>query len=270
MGIHALIPVQEALHVDHIADLEILHCGINIRGVIAQIGLNGEGVGFAVIGSVEVQIIAVRTGTVPVVQKSDIVSALILTGSFHSQSLEFNELILMIDQLVSAKHGGYIQRLCDEGISAFHEFKGAVHDFHFSGPFGFVSGDADFGSGNEIGCILFRAGQIIEEISAVFILCINGDGVLPPGLGCLYIGFYGNLGVKLCSHILIIAQNCSGSSRSFFGSGFGFRSFRAFGGLNSRTFNGCGAFRSGLCGGFSGSAAACAANQGKSHDEGHG
>ena len=265
MGIYALIPVQEALHVDHIADLEILYSGIYIRGIVAQIGLDGEGVGLSVIGNVEVQIVAVRAGAVPVVQERHVVSVRILAGGFYGHSGEGYEFILMVDQLVGAEHCGHIQRLRNEGVSAFHKFKGTVHDLHFSGPLSLVAGDADLGSGNQLGGVLFGAGQVIEEISAVLILRVNGDGILPPGLGRLYIGFHSNLGVQLGGHVLVIAQHRSGTFRSRLRGGFrfGFRSFRAFG--RSAFLSRCGAFngsafRRRLCG-----AASCASCQSGYH-----
>lgn len=46
--IYALIPVQEAFHVDLVANLEILDSCVDIGRIIAQIGFYSEGIGLAV------------------------------------------------------------------------------------------------------------------------------------------------------------------------------------------------------------------------------
>lgn len=46
--VYALIPVQEAFHIDLVADLQLLDCLIHISCVVAQIRLNGEGLGLSV------------------------------------------------------------------------------------------------------------------------------------------------------------------------------------------------------------------------------
>ncbi len=55
MRVDAVVPVQEAFHVDLIADLEVLDSGVNSGGVVAEVGLNGELIGRAVVGNVEVE-----------------------------------------------------------------------------------------------------------------------------------------------------------------------------------------------------------------------
>ena len=64
MGIDTFIPVQITFHVDNIADLQILDCRIYIGGIVAQVGFYNEGIGLAVQGNVEVQVVAVRAGAV--------------------------------------------------------------------------------------------------------------------------------------------------------------------------------------------------------------
>ena len=44
MRIYAVVPIQEAFHINLVANLQILYCCVNISGVIAQIGFNSEGV----------------------------------------------------------------------------------------------------------------------------------------------------------------------------------------------------------------------------------
>ena len=85
MGIYTLIPVQEAFGIDGITDLQIFNSLVNIAVLVTQIRLNQEGVGFAVAGNVEVQVVALRTGTIVVVQIRNIVAVCILTSRFYSQ-----------------------------------------------------------------------------------------------------------------------------------------------------------------------------------------
>ena len=55
MWVNALIPVQEAFHIDYIADFKCLNSFVNIAGFIAEVGLNCESVCLTVDGSVEVK-----------------------------------------------------------------------------------------------------------------------------------------------------------------------------------------------------------------------
>ena len=102
MRVNAFVPVKEAFHIDLVADLEVLNCGVNISGVVAEIRLNGEGVGVAVDGNVEVRVVAVLTGAVPLVEVSNVVAVSVLAGSFNGHALEGNELVLMVDKLVGS------------------------------------------------------------------------------------------------------------------------------------------------------------------------
>ncbi len=45
----AFIPVQEAFHVDFVADLQLLHCLVDIGILVAQIGLHGERIRISVL-----------------------------------------------------------------------------------------------------------------------------------------------------------------------------------------------------------------------------
>ena len=84
MGVGALVPVEEALGVDGLTDLQILDCIIDVGGVVAEVAFHGEGVGLAIAGDVEVQVIAVRAGAVVLVQESSLVAVAIGAG-FHGQ-----------------------------------------------------------------------------------------------------------------------------------------------------------------------------------------
>ena len=150
MGIYALIPVQEAFCIDGITDLQIFNSLVNIAVLVTQIRLNQEGVGFAVAGNVEVQVVALRTGTIVVVQISNIVAVCILTSRFYSQIRKGNMLVLMIDQLVCAKQVSNINCRSDIFVCALYELKGCIHQLNFAGPLGFVTGYADFYTGNEL------------------------------------------------------------------------------------------------------------------------
>ena len=126
MGIYTLVPVQEAFCIDGITDLQIFNSLVNIAVLVTQIRLNQEGVGFAVAGNVEVQGVALRTGTIVVVQISNIVAVCILTSRFYSQIRKGNMLVLMIDQLVCAKQVSNINCRSDIFVCALYELKGAA------------------------------------------------------------------------------------------------------------------------------------------------
>ena len=52
--VYTFIPVQEAFQVDYIADRKVLNGCVYIGVLVAQIRLNGEGIGSAVLGNGEV------------------------------------------------------------------------------------------------------------------------------------------------------------------------------------------------------------------------
>lgn len=209
MGVDALIPVEEALHVDGLAHLQVLHRRIHVGGVVAQVGLHGEGVGLAVVGGVEVQVIAVGAGAVPAVQEGGLVAAGIL-GGLHSQALEGDQLVLVVDEGVGAQQLGHVQRLGHEGVAALHDLEGAVHDLDLTGPLGLIAGDLDLGAGGQLVIVLLGAGHIIDEVGAVLVLGVQGGLVLPPGLLGLDIGLDGDLLVHRGGHILLVAHDLAG------------------------------------------------------------
>ena len=101
--VYALIPVQEAFHIDLIANVQSFYGFVNIAVFVTEIRLYCESIGFAVKGNVEVKVISLRTGSIVIVKVSYIVSVSILSGSFYGHSLERYQLVLMIDQLVLTK-----------------------------------------------------------------------------------------------------------------------------------------------------------------------
>lgn len=52
--VYTFIPVQEAFQIDYIADRKVLNGCVYIGVLVAQIRLNGEGIGSAVLGNGEV------------------------------------------------------------------------------------------------------------------------------------------------------------------------------------------------------------------------
>ena len=110
VGVDALVPVEEALGIDHVADLQRFHSLIDLGVLAAQGGLYAEGVGLAVYGDVEVQVVALLAGAVPVVQESSLVAVGVGAGS-NGQAGEGNKFVLMVDQLVGAQQVGDVQRL---------------------------------------------------------------------------------------------------------------------------------------------------------------
>ena len=59
--VYALIPVQEAFHIDLIANVQSFYGFVNIAFFVAEIRLYCESIGFAVKGNVEVKVISLRT-----------------------------------------------------------------------------------------------------------------------------------------------------------------------------------------------------------------
>ena len=54
MGIYALIPVQETFHINGLADFQRLYSLVYIGCFVTQVGFHGEGLGFSIIGNVEI------------------------------------------------------------------------------------------------------------------------------------------------------------------------------------------------------------------------
>ena len=59
MGIYALIPVQEALHIDGLSNLQRLYRIIHIRRIVTQIRLYRKGIRLSIIRSVKIQVVSV-------------------------------------------------------------------------------------------------------------------------------------------------------------------------------------------------------------------
>ena len=132
MGIYALIPIQESLHVDNIADLEGFNGLIDIGGVAAEVGLNGEGINLIIDGCLEVEVAVsfLRTGTIIVVKECYFFA--VKLGSNDGHTLEAYELILMLFKLIGAEQSGYVKSLSN--IAALFNFKGCVDDLDLARP----------------------------------------------------------------------------------------------------------------------------------------
>ena len=120
----------------------------------------------------------------------------------------------MVDQLVGAQQFRHIGGLGNEGVAALNKLKAAVHDLDFAGPLALVAGHADEGTGGQQVIILLAAGHVVGEIGAVLILQVDGGGLLLGivGLLGLDVGFNGDLGVQVGSHVLVIAHHSAGGS----------------------------------------------------------
>ena len=139
MGVHALVPVQEALNINNIALNQLTNGGVNCGVGTGQVNFHAEAVLSAVLLQGHIDVI---TGL-----------AVLVLDSLNGHALESNQLVLMSDQLLGSQQVGHIQSFSNEGIAALNELEGAVHDFHFACPLTLVTGDADLGAGNQLGSV---------------------------------------------------------------------------------------------------------------------
>ena len=110
MGLGSVVPVQEALDIDLVANLQSLDSLVNI-GVSAgadHVDVDSEGVGVGAVGDVEVQVaIASFAGAVVAVQEGSFLALSVLGGS-HSQTLDGNQIVHAVSQLIGAQLGSDI------------------------------------------------------------------------------------------------------------------------------------------------------------------
>ena len=246
--VRTLIPVQEAFHIDDIADLELFDCLVDIALCVAQIGLYGEGIGLSALGNVEVQVVALFTGAVPIVQE-----CLSVADLLNGHTGEGNVAVLQEYESLSVKDIGNIVRLGDK-LLTLDDLEGRVCDLDLAAPLGLVAGDTDLGAGNEELIVLLGAGHVVDEVSSILICRIDSDGVIPPGLLCLDIHVDDNLIVDLGCHVLSVAHyavihriHVVHFFHGFRFHGFGFHSF----GFHSFGFHGFGFFHGFHCFGHS-------------------
>ena len=207
MGVHTFVPVQEAFHIDNITDFEVLYCFINICTLAAEIGFYGESIGFAINGYVEIEVIAILTGSIPFEEIRNIVAFRIL-GSSNCHTLEGYKHILIFDEIFCAEKRGYV--LCGSDIATFENFPCCIYDFNFACPFSLVTADFELCANGHLIVFFFCAGEFINEVCAVCILCVDGRFVLPPTLLCLNICFNYNSIVDRCCRIFRIGHGAFG------------------------------------------------------------
>ena len=94
MGVDALIPVEEALSVNNLANLQGLHGLVDLGGAVTEVGLHGEGVGLVAHSDIEVQVIPLGAGAVPVVEEGHVVAGVVLASGHHGEALEVHQLVL--------------------------------------------------------------------------------------------------------------------------------------------------------------------------------
>ena len=158
MGIYALIPVQEAFHIDDVPDLQLLDCLIYVCRIVAQIGLYGKGIGLSIQRYIKIQIISILTGTIPVLQERNFVAIGVLAG-LNCHSLEGYKLILVIDQLILTQKRCYIRYRSN--IIAILQLKGCIGDLDFTGPLRLISRYLNLGTRCKLGVIRLGTSHII-------------------------------------------------------------------------------------------------------------
>ena len=103
MGVDTLIPVQEAFHVDNVANFQSTDSSVDLGLGTGQVTLHAEAVGSAVVTDSDIDVVAGL--------------AVLVLDSLDGQTGEGNELVLMSDQLLSAQQLGDIDSLSDEGLA---------------------------------------------------------------------------------------------------------------------------------------------------------
>ena len=91
MRVGSFIPVEEALKIDHVADLKILDRFVDIGVRAAEIGLNCKVVSSTVYGDIEVEVAAFLAGAVPVIQEC----VAVLSDRLNLHSLENDKFVLL-------------------------------------------------------------------------------------------------------------------------------------------------------------------------------
>ena len=258
MRLGSFVPVQEALDIDGIADLEVLHGFINLAARDGQIAAHNKGIHGAVDLQVKIEVaVAVFTGVVVVVEEGRSVA---LVG--HNGIRDLDGLVDVRGKFIRSEHLCDVQRLGDKAV-AFHKAEAAIDNLDFAGPFALVALEGDLLAGDQLLIIRFRAGNIVQEIGAVFVSGVDGGLVVPPGKLGLDIGLGVDRRIDCGGGIVCVAHEL--------GRGFGSRSFRGGGrfgfGRGGRRRSGClGCSRGG--GRRSGRSGLSAGGQRKEHGEG--
>ena len=236
MGVGALVPVEEALQVDGVADLQILHGLIDLGARAAEIAFHGEGVGRAVYADVEIQVVAVLAGAVPLVEPGHGIPLGVGAG-LHGHAGEGDLFIHVVDQLVGAQEGGGVEVRGD--VAAGDDLKSAVDDLHLAAPLGLEAADADLRAGHQLGKVCLGAVGLVDEIRAVFALAVEVGLVVPPGLLILDVGLHRHGAVQRRGDVFRVAHY-GGSGRLRGCGGFRRRGGGRSGGRRSRRVAGAG------------------------------
>ena len=219
MGVGAIVPVQEALHIHHVAHIQSANGSIDLAVGASQVSFHAEISGQLANGE----------GNIDIVTRL----AVLVLDLFNGQALDGNQLVLVVNQVFLTQQLGHVHRLSNE--AALNDFKGGIRNFNFASPLGLHALDQQLGAGNQLLCILFGAGHVVDEVSAVFALSVNGNLTIPPGLMCLDIGLNVHFAVQLGSDVLCVSHGLCGSFRRSFGGSLG----RCFGGSLRGSFGRC-------------------------------
>ena len=194
MGVGTVVPIQEALDVNHIAGVQGADGLVNLSIGAGEVSFHAELGGELTLGQGHIDVVA---------------GLVVLEGDLlNGQALDGDELVLMLHQLGRAQQLGDIAGLGDK--AAFQDLKGGIHDFHLAGPLGLEAIDQDLGAGHQFGCVFLGAGHVVQEVSAVLALGVDGDLAVPPGLMGLDIGLHADGGIQLGSDILFVGHGSNG------------------------------------------------------------
>ena len=160
VGVDTLVPVQEALDVDLVARFQRSESLVDIGVGTGQVTLDAEAIGSTVVGNIDIDVITGLT--------------VLVVDSFDGQTLEADELVLVVDQSVGAKQSSDIGSLSNPS-AIVDKLEGSVHDLDFASPSALVTGDADLSTLGQLCSVSLGASQLVDEVSAVGILCVDSD-----------------------------------------------------------------------------------------------
>ena len=193
MSVDSVVPVNESFNVDNVACLDSSECIVNVGAGSGEVSLNAE----VVIGTI------LSNGNVNVVS---ITGSIVLIGyALNGKTVECCELVLIVDKIVSAKLCGKI--LSGSNVVTVKYLEGSVNDFELACPFSLVTGNLYLGTCGELCGVFLGACHFINEVSAVFVCCINSDLVIPPGLSSLNVAFDDNLIINFSCNVICISHS---------------------------------------------------------------
>lgn len=166
VGICSLIPVKETFYVNNLSCLKVAYKIIELLVTAVEIVLKAEAVLSTVLGKGNI----------------DVISGLVVLecNGNNSHIGENNLLVLVIDELIGSELIGKVLGCCYEKISVINELESSINDLGLSCPLALEAVNSDLGSLGKLCCIFLGASKLIKENSAVLILAVNGDLVVPP------------------------------------------------------------------------------------------